>query len=182
MIIGDFVTGYGSGYWQIIDIKPKIADEDYSYKNTEWKKGDIIGQWIILKKCFTSKMKPRIEFTFEDSAWVKPVDKDILIQINNYFKEHPEYREKFDTAIIKLPPMITNCWLSLPGEKEDEFRSALEKLPVQYSMDDFWSVAKVYKKYVSNPPTTYLLNLFTYPWDIDKNADLLYFNWELSKK
>ena len=100
MIIGDFVTGYGSGYWQIIDIKPKIADEDYSYKNTEWKKGDIIGQWIILKKCFTSKMKPRIEFTFEDSAWVKPVDNDILIQIKNYFKEHPEYREKFDTAII----------------------------------------------------------------------------------
>ena len=27
--IGDFVTGYGSGYWQLIDIKPHIATEDY---------------------------------------------------------------------------------------------------------------------------------------------------------
>ena len=27
---GDFVTGYGSGYWQLIDIKPHIATEDYN--------------------------------------------------------------------------------------------------------------------------------------------------------
>ena len=29
--IGDFVTASNAGYWQLIDIKPKIAAEDYSY-------------------------------------------------------------------------------------------------------------------------------------------------------
>ena len=37
----------------MIDIKPKIADEDYSCGTVKWKKGDVIGQWVILKKAFT---------------------------------------------------------------------------------------------------------------------------------
>ena len=179
--IGDYVTGYGSGYWQLIDIKPKIADEDYTSENIRWKKGQVIGQWAILKKCFTNKMKPRIDFSYEDSAWVKPVSNDILMEIQKYFEEHPEYKQKFDTAVIKLQPMITNCWLDLPEEQEAEFRATLQKLPAQYTMDEFWKVAKGYKKYVSNPPTKYLLNLFTYPWDMDKKANLIYSDWELAK-
>lgn len=39
MKIGDFVTGYGSGYWQLIDIKPHIATEDYDSDDIHWKKG-----------------------------------------------------------------------------------------------------------------------------------------------
>ena len=31
--IGDWVTQYSKGYWQIIDIKPKYAEEDYQYEN-----------------------------------------------------------------------------------------------------------------------------------------------------
>ena len=38
MKIGDFVTGYGSGYWQLIDIKPHIATEDYNSEDLHWKK------------------------------------------------------------------------------------------------------------------------------------------------
>lgn len=179
--IGDFVTGYGSGYWQLIDIKPKIATEDYVGENVSWKKGQILGQWAILKKCFTAKMKPRIDFTYEDFAWVHLVSNEVLVEIEKYFNEHPKYRQKFDDAQIKLQPMITNCYLDLPEEKEDRFRTALQNLPERYSMKAFWKIAEDYKKYISKPPTKYLLNLSAYPWDIDQNGDLIYTNWELIK-
>ena len=159
--IGDFVTGYGSGYWQLIDIKPHIATDDYDSEVAHWKKGQVIGQLAVLKKCFTAKMKPRIDFSCEDSCWLKPVPDNILIEIEKYFEAHPDYKHKFDTAEIKLPRTITNCWIDLPEEKEEDFRAVLQKLPAQYTMEQFWEAAKDYKKYVSNPPTKYLLNLFT---------------------
>ena len=179
--IGDYVTGYGSGYWQLIDIKPKIATEDFTSENARWTKGQIIGQWAILKKCFTAKMKPRIDFSCEDSSWIKPVPNDIRIEIEKCFEENPKHKQKFDNAEIKLRPMITNCWLELPEEKENDFKTALQNLPPQYSMNEFWDVSKNYSQYVSKPPTKYLLNLFTYPWNIDENANLIYFDWELKK-
>ena len=179
--IGDFVTASNAGYWQLIDIKPKIADEDYSYGNVSYKKGDIIGKWVILKKAFTAKMKPKIEFAFEDSSWLRPVSEEILSEINKYFSEHPDYKEKFDNAEVKITPMITNCWMNLPEEKEEDFRKVLEKLPSKYTMDEFWVKAKKYKEYVSKPPSNYLLNLFTYPWDMDKKANYIYSGWELTK-
>ena len=52
---GDFVTGYGSGYWQLLDIKPKIAIDDYKSETVSWKKGDLIGQWAILKNVSPQK-------------------------------------------------------------------------------------------------------------------------------
>ena len=179
--IGDYVTGYGSGYWQLIDIKPKIATEDYVCEDVRWKKGQVIGQWAILKKCFTDKMKPRIDFSYEDIAWVKPVTNDIRNEIEKCFQDNPKHKQKFDKAEIKLLPMITNCWLDLPEEKESDFRTALQSLPPRYSMDEFWKIAKNYRQFASKPPTKYLLNLYTYPWDIDKKANLIYSNWELIK-
>ena len=126
-------------------------------------------------------MKPRIDFTYEDSRWLKPVSDDVLVEIEKYFDEHPDYKQKFDTDVVKLRPSITNCWIDIPEGKEEDFRSILKRLPDQYTMDEFWKVAKRYKKYVSKPPTGYLLNLSTYPWNLDKNANAIYFDWELIK-
>ncbi len=55
MKIGDFVTGYGSGYWQLIDIKPHIATDDYNSGDIHWKKGQVIGQWAVLKNALLQK-------------------------------------------------------------------------------------------------------------------------------
>ena len=177
--IGDYVTGYGSGYWQLIDIKPKYADEDYVSEKVCWKKGQMIGHWVILKKCFTDKMKPRISFSYEDSSWIKPVSDDIRMEIERYFAENPAYKQKFDKAELKLLPMVSNCWFGLPPEKEADFKAALQKLPECYTMNEFWDVAKEFRQYVANPPTAYLLNLYTYPWDMDEKANYIYFDWEL---
>ena len=179
--IGDFFTSCDAGYWQLIDIKPKIATEDYNGETAKWKKGELIGQWVILKKAFTPKMKPRIEFTYVDSSWLRPVSEDVLKEINQYFAEHPDYKAKFDNADVVLRPMITNCWFDLPEEKEDEFRACLDKLPSKYTMDEFWKVAKKYKGYATNPPAKYLLNFSTYPWELDRKANLVYSKVEIVK-
>lgn len=180
--IGDFVTAYGTGYWQLIDIKPKIAFDDYNGESIQWQKGDSLGYWVILKKAFTDKMKPRICFSYEDLRWLKPVSKEKLLEIEKYFLEHPEYKDKFDNAELKLLPSITNVWLDLPEGKETAFRECLSKLPSRYTMDDLWDVAKEYEIYISKPPTKYLLNLLAFPWDMNSSFDLLYTNWELTKE
>ena len=179
--IGDLVTGYASGYWQLIDIKPKIATEDYVSERIHWKKGQLIGQTVILKKCFTAKMKPKIDFTYDDAAYLKPVPDHVRAEIEAYFAEHPDYKQKFDTAEIKLRPSVLNCYLDLPEEKENDFRATLQSLPSKYTMEEFWKVAKAYKAFVSKPPTSYLLNLSTYPWCVSEQGEPIFFNWELTK-
>jgi len=180
--VGDFVTAYGSGYWQLIDIKPKIATENYKGENVSWKKGDTIGSWVILKKAFTAKMKPRIDFSYEDASFLRPVSGEILSEINRYFEEHPDYRKKFDNAPMKLSPMITNCWVDLPKEAEGDFRAVIGAMPERYTMDEFWTSACDYKKYiVQNPPCGYLINLLTFPWDVNGDGDPIYHGCELTK-
>lgn len=179
--IGDFVTSCDAGYWQFISIKSKIATEDYDGETAKWKKGELIGQWVILKKAFTPKMKPRIDFAYVDSSWLRPISENILKEIEHYFAGHPDYKAKFDSAEVVLRPMITNCWLDLPEDKEDAFKACLEKLPSHYTMDEFWKTAKKYKEYAAKPPAGYLLNFSTYPWEINEKAELIYSKVEIVK-
>ncbi|MBE6737808.1 MAG: hypothetical protein E7566_04040 [Ruminococcaceae bacterium] len=179
--IGDFVTSCEAGYWQLLDIKPKIADEDYSSDIVKWKKGDVIGQWVILKKAFTPKMKPRIDFSYVDASWLKPVSPEALKEIHNYFTQNPDYKYKYENAEIKLQPTITNCWINLSENEANELRMLCDKLPAQFTMDDFWEKAKRFKKNISSSPTSYLINFTTYPWNMDKNANLIYHGYEIKK-
>ena len=58
--IGDFVTASGTGYLQLIGIKPQIAFDDYNSESVQWKKGDKLGHWVILKKAFTDNKNRNI--------------------------------------------------------------------------------------------------------------------------
>lgn len=178
--IGDFVTSCEAGYWQLIDIKPKIADADYCDSTAKWKKGDIIGQWAILKKAFTPKMKPRIDFSCVDASWLTPVSSEVLTEIQDYFAENPEYKCKFENATIKLRPMITNCWINLTESESAELQVIIDNLPDQFTIDEFWKKATKFKKNIAPPPTCHLLNFTTYPWNMDKNANLIYFGCEIT--
>ena len=55
--IGMWVTQYSAGFWQIIDLKPKYAEKGMP----GYEKGKQIGQWALMKKGFTPKMKFRID-------------------------------------------------------------------------------------------------------------------------
>ncbi len=178
--IGDFVTCSNAGYWQLIELKPKIANEDYNGEKVSYKNSDVIGQWAILKKAFTPKMKPRIDFEYEDASWLRPVPENALAEITQYFAENPSYKEKFDNAEIKLRPMITNCWMSLPTNKEDEFKAFLETLPSRFTEQEFRKLSKPFYAYIGFPPSTHLLNLLTYPWDMNEHSDLIYHGFELT--
>ena len=57
--VGEWYTGYSAGFWQLIQIYPKYASFDYEGEKARWKKGDLIGQWCIVKKAFTPKMKKK---------------------------------------------------------------------------------------------------------------------------
>ena len=180
--IGDFVTSCEAGYWQLIGIKPKIADADYSGEKVKWKKGSVIGQWAILKKAFTPKMKPKIDFSYVDASWICPVSADELNSIQTYFADNPDYKVKFDNAEVKLNPIITNCWINLSDKEEDSLHQIINKLPAQFTIDDFWEKAKKFKGNISNPPASHLINFFSYPWSMDKKANIVYFGCELVKK
>ncbi len=178
---GDFVTSCSAGYWQLLELKPKIATENYCGETVQWKKGDLLGQWAIVKKAFTPKMKPKIEFEYVDASWLQPVSDEELTAICKYFQENPEYKTKYDHAEVKLNPAITNCWLNLPPEKEEDFRRLMEDLPSQYTMDMFWKACKLFKKYIVPGPGNFLLNFSAYPWDMDKKLNLIYSGCELRK-
>lgn len=177
--IGDFVTSCEAGYWQLIDVKPKIADEDYCGSHTKWKKGDVIGQWAILKKAFTPKMKPRIDFSYLDASWLKPVSLEVFGEIQDYFAKNPAYQYKFDHAEIRLRPMITNCWINLSENEIDDFKACIANMPDRFTMDAFWKKAKKFKKNISSPPTSHLIHFKTFPWSMDPKANLLYFSCEI---
>ena len=83
--IGDWVTQYSAGYWQVVGIRDKYAEEDNVTGEHLWKKGEKIGKWIFLKKAFTPKMKLRIWSECVDEYGVKlltmrkePKSKNIL--------------------------------------------------------------------------------------------------------
>ncbi len=177
--IGDFVRSCETGYWQLIDIKPKIADEDYCGSTAKWKKGEIIGQWAILKKAFTPKMKPRIDFSYVDASWLAPVSSEVLTEIRDYFAENPEYKCKFENVTLKLRPLITNCWINLTESEVAELQVIIDKLPAQFTMDEFWNKAKKFKKNIASPSTSHLVNFTTYPWNRDQKANLIYFGCEI---
>ena len=162
-----------------MDIKPKIADEDYSGSVAQWKKGDVIGQWAILKKAFTPKMKPKIDFSYVDASWIRPVSPEVLRAIQDCFAQNPDHKREFENAEIKLRPLITNCWINLSETEVHELTALIGQLPDCFTMDVFWKKAKKFKKNVSSPPTSHLMNFTTFPWNMDKKSNLLYFGCEI---
>ena len=81
LTIGNWYTQYSAGYWQLIDLKPKIAFDNYTGEEISWKKGNLIGYWAIMRKAFTPKMKKQIRVEFTDAASLKSVSDETETQI-----------------------------------------------------------------------------------------------------
>ena len=180
--IGDWVTQYSAGYWQVVNIFPKYADKDYSFNETSWNKGDRIGDWIILKKGFTPKMKPSNACEFVDAQWCKPVSADILQSIEAIFDANPKARQKFEHAPSMPKPGVASIWMALSDEQAETFRTHILNLPDRFTLDKFWSLSEIYRQYVADPSrSTHILYLFSYLWETDDQAQPLHFAPELKK-
>ena len=180
--IGDWVTQYSAGYWKVVSIFPKYADEDYNYDGKSWKKGDRLGDWIILKKGFTPKMKPSNACEFVDAQWCKPVSIEISKAIETVFEENPKAKEKFEKAPNMPKPSIASAWLALADEQEESFSQLISNLPERFTSEQFWDFASEYRRYIVDPSkATHILYLFSYLWEISDNFEPLHFGPELKK-
>lgn len=180
--IGDWVTQYSSGYWQVVDIFPKYADEDYNRNGKSWKKGDRLGDWVILKKGFTSKMKFSNACEFVDAEWCEPVSNEILQSIEATFEENPKAKQKFENAPNMPNPSVASEWLMLSSEQAEAFLQLVSNFPERFTLEQFWSWSNDYRKYIVDPSkATHILYLFSYLWEIDKNFNPLHFGPEIKK-
>jgi len=180
--VGDWVTQYSAGYWKVINIFPKYADEDYNYEDKSWKKGDRLGDWVILKKGFTLKMKPRNACEFVDAQWCHPVSNDIVQSIEAAFEENPKAKQKFDKASNMPTPSVASVWMTLTDEQAELFSECIKNLPDRFTAEQFWTVVASYRQYRTNPAkATHILYLFSYLWEIDEQFEPLRFGPELKK-
>ena len=180
--IGDWVTQYSAGYWKVVDIFPKYADEDYSYDGTSWKKGDRLGDWVILKKGCTPKMKPSNACDFVDAQWCNPVSDDIVRSIEAMFVENPKAKQKFEKAPDMPKPSVASAWLMLSDEQAECFSKLILSCPERFTSEHFWSLASEYRKYIVDPShATHILYLFSYLWEISDHFEPLHFGPELKK-
>ena len=174
--IGDWITQYSSGYWQIIDIKPKFADETRNNEYANYNKGDLIGSWVIAKKGFTDKMKFRTDFDWLDSALCKKLPDEKEEQIKKYFAENPKHFEKFENAEVKLCPAVSTIWLQLNEEQVETVKNIIDRMPKLFTASFFTEELKKQglSECVHHSPGNYCINFFSYLWDMDENFDVLY--------
>lgn len=180
--VGDWVTQYSAGYWKVINIYPKYADEDYLSDGQSWKKGDRLGDWVILKKGFTFKMKPSSACEFIDAQWCKLVPNEILQSIEAIFEENQKVKQKFEKAPNMPKPSVCSTWLMLSDEQAESFSQLISKCPDRFTSEQFWTWSTDYRQYIVDPSkATHLLYLFSYLWEISDGFQPLYFGPEIKK-
>lgn len=177
--IGDWVTQYSKGYWQIVNIKPKYAEKDYPDHN--YKKGDRIGSWVLMKKGFTPKMKFRIETDCCDSYWCKPVSAEVLAEIHKYFESHPKDYEKFCDTPYQDHPCVAVSWVNLQPEQVEAFKQAINGLPPLFTSETSMRIFREHglEDCFTLPPSNYRFVCWHTVWELDENFDPLFKNPEL---
>ncbi len=182
--IGDWVKQYCAGYWQIIDIKPKYAEEDVDNENLKCKKGDLIGSWALMKKGFTPKMKFRVDSDCCDARWCVPVSEAELGAINEYFATHPKDAEKFEKKPFEPRPAIATLWLEIPEEKQTDMEAAIRELPESFTEKQLRDCLKEKGlcECVSKPSQSVnaTLQCDHFFWELDENFDCIYRNPRLT--
>ena len=179
--VGDWVTQYSAGFWQVTAIYPKFADDDYQNEKVSWRKGDRIGDWVILKKGLTPKMKFSNLCECVDSQWCKQVSDEQLAGIRAAFDANPKAKQRFDNAPNMPQPYVAALWMDIPDDRLSEFTDLLASMPERFTDVQFREMTVEFKQYEHNPPAAYVLYLFSYPWEMDENCNMLHFGPELKK-
>lgn len=171
---GNWVTQYRKGIWQIIDIKPKYAEEDIQIGGISYLKGDLIGQWAILKKAFSSKMKFQIDFDVCDLSWCHLVSNDVLIFINDFFDNNPINELRFQKTNYIDKPAICTIWMNVSEEQAECLLRAIPSFPPLFSMQYLMSVLRSFSIFSFRPPSNYVLYLQHSLWEYNNDHEELY--------
>lgn len=177
---GDWVTQYSAGYWLVLDVIPKYADSDYDYDGTAWKRGDRLGDWAILKKGFTPKMKPGNACELVDARWCAPVAQETRDAIEAAFAGNPKAKQKFNSAPDLPRPAVSSAWLHLSGEQAQALALLLRTLPERFTEKQLWTALAAYEPLIVRPDeATHVLYTFSYRWETGEDFMPLLFGPEL---
>ena len=172
--VGAWVTQYSAGYWQIVDLKPKYAEEDRAGR----RKGDLIGQWALLKKGFTPKMKFRLDCETVDAYWCKPINDEQKQAITQYFESHPEDHRRFEEQPFFERPTIATHWLNLTPEEVKRFQEALAFFPDKFTRAEGDSIFRERNliSCFSIPPANYVFHCKHILWELNPEYEPLFFD------
>ncbi len=175
--VGSWVTGYSAGLWQVVDIFPKYADQDYQTESLHCKKGERIGNWAILKKGFTPKMKFRLGCDYSDAVWLKPVDHEVLEDIQSFFQNNPQKYQQFLDYSVKIAPARVGVWFQIPQNEVEMLEKTLKTLPERFTKAELSSLLNQSGLHceISNPPGDYHIWLSCFYWELSDEFDQLFF-------
>ena len=180
--VGDWVTQYSAGYWKVVAIYDKYADEDDWHTPPTYRKGDHISYWVVLKKGFTPKMKWSNACECVDGYWCAPVSPEEKAAIEQSFESEPAKAKKFEAATSEPRSDIQNCWITLPKERIPQLEEELAALPPRFTGKQLQEVLdRVPELAVDVPPSTVLLNLLLHPYELDESLEFIYCGYSLER-
>ena len=178
--VGDWVTQYSAGYWKVVAIYDKYADEDDWHTPPTYRKGDHISYWVVLKKGFTPKMKWSNACECVDGYWCAPVSPEEKAAIEQSFESEPAKAKRFEAATSEPRLGIQNCWITLPKERIPQLEEELATLPPRFTGKQLQEVLdRVPDLAVDVPPSTVLLNLLLHPYELDESLEFIYCGYSL---
>ena len=131
MKIGDWVKGYYSGFFQITGFSSY-----YGFKDDDWfEKGEKISDIVNLKKGFTSKLKFRLGADAVAVQWIKPLSEDIKNEIEQFWIDNPDKKQKFDNYIAPEP--LGELWyeINIVEESVEQWKEAVDRLPIKINQE-----------------------------------------------
>ena len=124
----------------------------------------LLGDWVILKKGFTPKLRPSNACECVDAQWCKAVTTDTLEAIKAAFRENPKARQKFDLSPDMPTPAIAGTWLRLTEAQATALKELLTSLPERFTKEQFWAQAAAFQKSIADPSAgTHILYIYGYP-------------------
>lgn len=181
---GQWITQYNSGLWMVVGFAPRYAEEAYTTKEgVHYEKGDHDGDFVLMKKGFTSKMKFRVDSDMCSVTWAKPVSAETEAWIRQYFEEHPKDLAKFEAYEFKERMPVSSLWLHLTDEEEQRMNEFLASLPPKFTNQYLVTEMKArgLDHTVGKPPASHILWLSSSYIDLDENKEHLYRNPELKR-
>lgn len=158
--IGDWVTCYYTGYWQIVDLRP-------SYEN-----GKMSNMVAILKKGFTINMKYNLSMQWCDIRWCKKVKDDVYDEIIDFFDKNPDKKLMFEQYNKQINGITKGWLLDLQDEEVIYYNKQLNELPKYFSIKKFnrfvEEIGLRQHMYKSSSRAKYMMTIVTYPWLVDK--------------
>lgn len=166
--VGDWVTCFYAGYWQVVEIKQNVTDSHFS------------DRLAIVKKGFTPKMKFQAALKFCDLAWCKRIGEGELRDITGYFEKNPDKRREFEAYDGPLYGVTKGWVVDLDEAEVPLYNEKLAAFPQYFSLRQFQRLTDDIglRKHLfpSSRRAKYLLTVVTYPWLADeKTGSPLYF-------